>query len=45
MFGAIRHLHKEGGILSFWRGNYMNVMKIAPESALKFAAYEQVSHI
>ena len=37
---AFSYMIREGGWRGLWRGNGMNVIKIAPESALKFAAYD-----
>ncbi|KAL2915630.1 hypothetical protein HK105_204815 [Polyrhizophydium stewartii] len=37
---AVRKIYEDGGLMSFYRGNGLNIIKIIPESALKFFVFE-----
>ncbi|GAV82797.1 Mito_carr domain-containing protein/EF_hand_3 domain-containing protein/EF_hand_5 domain-containing protein [Cephalotus follicularis] len=42
---AVKKIWKEDGLLGFYRGNGLNVLKVAPESAIKFYAYEMLKNV
>ncbi|BFZ58951.1 hypothetical protein PYCC9005_006019 [Savitreella phatthalungensis] len=42
---VVRHIYQDGGLKSFFVGNGLNVLKIFPESAIKFGSYEAAKRL
>ncbi|XP_057417482.1 calcium-dependent mitochondrial ATP-magnesium/phosphate carrier protein 2 [Lotus japonicus] len=42
---AVMKIWQRDGLLGFFRGNGLNVVKVAPESAIKFYAYEMIKNV
>lgn len=42
ILSSLVYMYKEGGLLGLWRGNGINCVKIAPESAIKFLCYGEI---
>lgn len=42
---AVKRIWNEGRFLGFFRGNGINVLKVAPESAIKFYSYEMLKNV
>ncbi|XP_028761133.1 calcium-binding mitochondrial carrier protein SCaMC-3 [Neltuma alba] len=39
---ALKNILRDGGFLGFFRGNGLNVLKVTPESAIRFYTYEML---
>lgn len=45
VFDGLINMYRTEGLLSMWRGNLVNVVRIAPYSALQFASYDFAKRI
>ncbi|KAI9594164.1 mitochondrial carrier domain-containing protein [Syncephalis fuscata] len=45
LVNGIRELYTSGGIRNFFRGNGLNVLKIAPETGIKFLTYDRCKRL
>lgn len=42
---VFQNIMNDGGIWSFWRGNGLNIVKIIPESGIRFYVFETVKRL
>ena len=45
IFQGFKGIYREGGVKSFFRGNGTNVVKIIPETAIKFLMYDKIKSL
>ncbi|EFJ15313.1 hypothetical protein SELMODRAFT_118883 [Selaginella moellendorffii] len=45
LFQGLKQIYTEGGMAGFYVGNGINVLKVAPESAVKFYAFEMLKEV
>ncbi|KAH9538295.1 hypothetical protein CY35_16G099400 [Sphagnum magellanicum] len=45
VIAGLWHIYKQSGFMGFFRGNGINILKVAPESAIKFYSYEMMKRI
>lgn len=45
IINMMKYMYQEGGLRGMWRGNGMNCLKIAPESASRFLCYGEFKHL
>jgi len=42
LWTAFSNIYKNEGILAYWRGNGANILKVTPEHAIRFLAFEMI---
>lgn len=45
IMAGMLQIYKQSGVLGFFRGNGLNILKVAPESAIKFYAFELMKDV
>jgi len=45
MIQSVVQIYREGGMMNFYKGNGTNIVKIAPETGVKFFVYEKMKNV